>query len=236
MKNNLFLKGNNLTVMKKMIEKGVKVDLILTDPPYNVSRNHQLGFSNMGRAGMDFGNWDYGFDQLKWLEVAKDLLNKNGSIIIFNDWKNMGLLSTWFENNGFQVKDLLRWSKSNPMPRNVNRRYASDAEYAIWAVPEKSKWVFNKSEDRHYLKTIFDHSIVAGGKNRIHPTQKPLKLLEDILKIHSNEGDIIFDPFAGSGSTGVAAFNLKREFILIERDKKYYDEAKKQFNKISTTL
>ena len=232
---NKIIRGDNIKIFEHIRKKGMKFDLILTDPPYNVSRNYQLGFSNMGRAGMNFGDWDFGFNQVKWLDDISDLVKNNGSIIIFNDWKNMGLIAKKLEFEGFVVKDILRWEKSNPMPRNTNRRYVTDYEFAIWATKKKGKWVFNKGKG-NYLKPAFKHSIPAGGSKRIHPTQKPVKLLEDIIRIHTNKGDDILDPFSGSGATGVAAKFLKRNFVLIEKNKEYYEKSKKRFKKISTSL
>ncbi|CAM9101864.1 DNA-methyltransferase [Mycoplasma todarodis] len=232
---NFLLKGNNNKIIPQLIETGKTFDLILTDPPYNVSRKHQLGFSNMGRKGMDFGEWDYEFNQLTWLDGIAKVLNKNGSIIIFNDWKNMGLIATKLEKEGFIVKDLLKWEKKNPMPRNTNRRYVTDYEYAIWATKKGGKWTFNKG-DKPYARPTFSHSIPAGGKKRIHPTQKPTSLLKEIIEIHTNKGDTILDPFSGSGSTGVAAEEIGRNFTLIERNSEFYEKSKEQFSKIATTL
>lgn len=234
---NYLIYGDSLEVMKTMIEKNIKVDLLITDPPYNISRKHQLGFSNMGRAGMNYGEWDYDFDQLKWLETALRLISENGSIIIFNDWKNMGAISNFISKNGFDIKDLIRWEKSNPMPRNVERRYVSDAEYAIWATKKGGKWIFNKSSKNSYLRPQIITPIMAGSsKDKIHPTQKPQKLMEKLIEIHSNVSDTILDPFAGSGSTGLAALKLNRKFILIEKDKNYYEKSKERFDKIATSL
>ena len=129
-------------IVKELIEKKIKVDLILTDPPYCVSRDYQLGFSNMGRSGMNYGEWDYGFDQKEWIKVCSPLVREGGSFIIFNDWKNLSYLVEELEMNGFIIKDLIRWEKSNPMPRNVNSRYVMDVELAIWAVKGKRKWIF----------------------------------------------------------------------------------------------
>ena len=97
------------------------VDLIATDPPYNIARDNN--FTTMGRAGIDFGEWDKGFDQIGWLEETTRVISKDGSIVIFNDWKNLGDISRKLESLDFVVKDLIRWKKTNPMPRNRDRRY-----------------------------------------------------------------------------------------------------------------
>lgn len=226
------LKTTNLTfancdykeLVADMQKQGLQVDCILTDPPYNISRNHQLGFSNMGRAGMDFGKWDYGFDQSEWIKQCVPLLKNGGSIIIFNDWKNLSYLVEALESSGCVIKDLLRWEKSNPMPRNVNARYVMDFECAIWAVKGKKRWVFNKPENVPYLRAVFKSGIVLGSK-RLHPTQKQLSVIEEILRIHTNENDLVFDPFSGSGTTALACINHSRKFIGSEIDKKYFEIA-----------
>ena len=112
-------------LIKKMKKENIMVDLILTDPPYCVSRDYQLGFSNMGRAGMNYGEGDYNFNHKEWIKLAAPIVNEGGSIIIFNDWKNLSYLVEALEKAGFVIKDLIRWEKSNPMPRNVKSRYKS---------------------------------------------------------------------------------------------------------------
>ncbi|MBG0762774.1 site-specific DNA-methyltransferase [Acholeplasma laidlawii] len=211
-------------LVSEMIEKKIKVDLILTDPPYGVSRNHQLGFSNMGRSGMDYGEWDYGFDQREWIRECTPVIKEGGSIIIFNDWKNMTDIVDELEQNGFVIKDLIRWEKTNPMPRNVKSRYVMDIEVAVWAVKGKKRWTFNKPEEVPYVRPVFTSGLVL-GKKRIHPTQKSNNVLEELIKIHTNPNDLVFDPFFGSGSTAKACKNLNRRFIGSEIDEKYYKKA-----------
>lgn len=90
-----------IDLLKEIIKKGIKVDLVLTDPPYCVSRDYQLGFSNMGRSGMNYGDWDYNFNQKEWLINILPIIKKGGSIIIFNDWKNFSYLVEVLEEHGF---------------------------------------------------------------------------------------------------------------------------------------
>lgn len=209
-----------LDLISKMIKNKVIIDAIITDPPYNVSRNHQLGYSNMGRSGMDYGSWDYDFDQIKWLKNISKIIKPGGTIIIFNNWKNMGDIAKELEKQDLIVKDIIRWVKNNPMPRNTNRRYVNDYELAIWAVKEGSPWTFNKPKSIPYLRPEFKTGV--GVSKRIHPTQKNLILIEKIIEIHTKEGDIIFDPFLGSGTTAIAALNNGRKIIGSEIDEKYY--------------
>ena len=175
--------------------------------------------------GIDFGEWDKGFDQLKWLESANKLLKPGGSIIVFNDWKNLGTIAKFLEQSyDYEIKDVIRWIKKNPMPRNRDRRYITDYEFAIWLVKKGKKWTFNKINE-NYQRPEFSYPLVSGKEKTIHPTQKSLKLMEDIIKIHTNKEDIVLDPFMGSGTTMVACKNLARNFIGVEIEKKYFDIA-----------
>lgn len=99
------------------------IDFLLTDPPYNVSM--KSNFHTMGRKGVDFGEWDKGFDQSTWLEIASKKVKKGGSILIFNDYKNIGVMKDVLEENDFVIKELLIWRKTNPMPRNRDRLYVT---------------------------------------------------------------------------------------------------------------
>ena len=208
------------------------IDLVLTDPPYNISRENN--FKSIGRTGIDFGEWDKNFDQTTWLKKLNRIIKKNGSVIIFNDWKNLGLISAILENEGFVTKDIIRWIKKNPMPRNIDRRYVTDYEFALWVVKKGAKWVFNRKYKKKYqrsefidlgdreefLRPEFYSSIFESGA-RIHPTQKAVSVFEDIIKIHTNEDDVVLDCFMGSGTTAISCLKAKRNFIGCEIDKNY---------------
>lgn len=212
-------------LVKDLKKKKVMVDAIVTDPPYGVSRKHQLGFSNMGRSGMDYGEWDYNFNQREWIRLTASLVKPGGSMIIFNDWKNFSYIVEELDKAGFCMKDVLRWVKPNPMPRNTARRYVGDFELAIWAVKDGGKWTFNKPKDVPYLKPVYMCSNDAHGDKKIHPTQKPLKLIEDIIKTHTNENDLILDLFSGSGTMALACLKNNRRFVGSELDENYYKKA-----------
>ncbi len=218
------MQGDCLELMKNIPDGSV--DLILTDPPYNIARNNN--FKTMGRAGIDFGEWDKGFNQFAWLSEIPRILKPNGSVVIFNDWKNIGEIAKHCESLGLTIKDMLRWEKTNPMPRNRDRRYITDFECAIWLTNKCAKWEFHRLSEA-YQRPVFRYPVVMGA-NKFHPTQKPVKLLEDIILIHSSIGEVVFDPFMGSGSTGVACVNTNRNFIGIELDDTYFEIAKQRIN------
>ena len=222
--------GDCLEVMNKLISLSVKFDAIITDPPYNISRDNN--FKTMGRAGIDFGEWDKDFDLTGWIKYCEPLLKKGGNIVIFNGWKNMTYISNALEDNGFEVKDLIRWKKTNAMPRNRDRRFITDYEVAAWAVKKGGKWTFNRLSDTYEIPEILGGLTPKSEKvNGGHPTQKPIYVMKWLLERLTNEGDLILDPFMGSGSTGVACLNTNRNFIGIELDEKYFNIAQERINK-----
>ena len=203
------------------------VNLLLTDPPYNVSQ--KSNFHTMGRKGVDFGEWDKEFNQISWLETACDKIKKGGSVVVFNDYKNIGVMKEVLESKGFIIKEMIIWRKTNPMPRNRDRLYVTSIEMALWAVKGKG-WAFNRQRDT-YENAIFEQPVVSHTK-RIHPTQKPVEVIEQLIKIHSNEGDIIMDCFMGSGTTAVACELNNRKWIGFELEQEYLEKANKRLDLI----
>lgn len=216
---------NFITNFNELYNISGGVDHIITDPPYNISKDNN--FSTMGRAGIDFGEWDRGeFDLFSWIKPYMELVNKNGSIIIFCAYQYLSYLCDELDKIGVDVKDILIWQKTNPMPRNRDRRYVQDMEFAIWGVKKGAKWIFNRPQEVPYLRSLYSYPLCMGKERTVHPTQKNLALMENIIKVHTNENNIILDPFMGSGTTGVAALKLNRKFIGIERNPEYFDIAK----------
>lgn len=223
--------GNMDYVYNYFVENNMIFDHIITDPPYVISQENNFStMTSSQRKGIDFGNWDKDFDPTQWISKYAKLLSKNGSMIVFCSYRNISYIVDELEKNGLQVKDFIEWKKTNPMPRNIHRRYVQDTEFAVWAVKKGAKWIFNKPDDVPYLRSTFTTSTVAGLERTEHPTQKSLKLFIDILKIHTNEGDLILDPFMGSGTTGVAAMELNRKFVGIELSEKYFEIAIKRLS------
>ncbi|MGL5329463.1 MAG: DNA-methyltransferase [Peptostreptococcaceae bacterium] len=219
--------SNCLDKIKELINDGVVLDAIITDPPYNISRDNN--FKTMGRAGIDFGEWDKEFDLTSWIKLSEPLLKKGGNIVIFNDWKNMTEITKSLEECGYEVKDLIRWKKTNAMPRNRDRRFITDYEVAVWAVKKGGKWTFNRLSDTYEIPEIVGgltpkSEKLEGG----HPTQKPIYVMNWIIERLTNENDLIADFFCGGGTTGVSAIKLNRRFIGVELDEKFYDMSKKR--------
>ena len=222
--------GNAYTMIKELKQNNIIVNHIITDPPYNISQENNFSTMKNPRKGVDFGEWDKGFDLYSWITDYAKILDKNGSMIIFCSYRFISHIIDKLESSEMVVKDIIIWKKSNPMPRNIERRYVQDTEFAVWAVKKNSKWVFNKPKDSSYLRSCFETATVSGKEKTGHPTQKSLKLMEDLIKIHTNENEIILDPFMGSGSTGVAALKNNRKFIGIELQKEYFEIANGRLN------
>ena len=147
-------KNSDCIVGMQEIEKE-SVNALITDPPYNIARNNN--FTTMGRAGIDFGEWDKNFNLVSWLPIAIDKVKKGGNIVIFTDWKSTTPIVEELEKLNCEVKDMIRIEKSNPMPRNRDRRFIVDYEIAIWSVKKGAKWTFNRISETYErpLSTFF---------------------------------------------------------------------------------
>lgn len=230
-KNYRIYNRDSYKLIEEFLSKNYEVDHIITDPPYNISKDNNFStMKSAKRQGVDFGLWDKKFDLFSWIETYSKLLRKDGSFIVFCSYRYISFIIEIMEENNLVVKDVIKWIKTNPMPRNINRRYVQDTEYAIWAVKKGAKWIFNKPDDVTYSRAEFRTSTVSGNERTMHPTQKSLKLMKEIIKIHTNENDVILDPFMGSGTTGVAALELNRNFIGAEIDTEYFNIALDRLN------
>jgi len=119
-----------------------------------------------------------------------------------------------------EYKDTLVWKKKNPMPRNRDRRYVPDVEMMQWYVKGKG-WIFNRCNER-YESCVKEYSSESGGGfKRYHETQKPIELIKNIIKIHSDEGMLVVDPFLGSGTTALACEDLGRKWVGVEKEEVY---------------
>lgn len=222
--------GDCLEVIKGF-PKGV-ADLILTDPPYQISKNHN--FNTMPdrknkRTGTYFGSWDV-FNIENWAKITP-VLSNNGSIISFMSHQQYKDFVDVMNKANIEIKDRLIWEKTNPFPRNRDRRYIPNIELFVWDVKKGGKWVFNRQNEK-YETCVFRFPSESGARfKRYHPTQKPLKLLEYLLYIHTNPGDIVLDCFSGSGSTLVACERLNRRWVGIEINPEYCEIAKQRILK-----
>lgn len=226
------INGDCLEEMKNIQDKSI--DLVLTDPPYMISRetNFSKGGGNEAKYGslsMDFGEWDKGrgVDMKEFFREAYRVLTKGGTFIMFYDIFKMESIRNIAESTGFKQPRIGFWNKTNAVPVNARINYLSNAREYFICFCKGKKGVFHS----YYDKGIYDYPIVS-GKERIHPTQKPVALMRDLILTHSNDGTVILDPFMGSGTTGVACVNTNRYFIGIELNEEYFKIAEKRINDV----
>lgn len=225
--------GDCLDLMQELEPESV--DLILTDPPYVISR--KTGFASGGpnsvdrfRMSMEFGEWDerenFTLKQLK--EFSKQsyrVLRKGGTVVCFYDLWKIQELSEVFSDAKFKQLRFIEWIKTNPVPLNSKRNYLTNSrEVAVTAV-KGGKPIFNSEYDNGVYEYPIYHS-----SDRFHPTQKPIKLFEELIRKHSNGNSVILDPFLGSGTTLVAANNLGRSAFGFEKNPEFFEKIRIRLN------
>lgn len=205
------------------------VDLILTDPPYNISR--KTGFASVVNGekrfavSMDFGPWDgIEVDLDAMAKVFYGAIRRGGTVIVWYDIWKIGRLKEAMETAGFKMLRQIIWQKTNPVPLNMRATYLSNSrEMAVVGV-KGGKPTFNSKYDIG----IYELPIPRHNGNRLHPTQKPLSLFDMLVLKHSNQADLIVDPFLGSGTTAVAAVKNRRRFAGCDLDSKYVEIARER--------
>lgn len=206
---NQIINADCLDILRQLPDKCV--DLVLTDPPYNAS-NSKISCADKHYSTVN-EDWDKGFMAKDFLDLCYDKLKDNGSMIVFCSYHT---LSQYLTYDKLKLQQIIHWVKTNPFPA-IAKVYTPNVEYAVWFV-KGSPYTFNKEFAGQNILTT---NICAGNERTEHPTQKPLDLWYKLLKVHSNENDLILDCFSGSGTTAVACHNLHRRFICIEKDPEY---------------
>jgi len=204
------------------------VDLILTDPPYNLASysTGNMKFDWRKEINNDLAEWDKAeFIPADWVTEFKRVLKPTGNIFAFCTYNLMGKWHETFDPE-FDTFQYMVWHKINPVPKVRRAGFLNSCELIVCMWNKGHTWNFTNQKDMH---NFIETPICMGAErvqNPVHPTQKPLKVLEHIIRLASNPKDIVFDPFMGVGSTGVAALRLDRQFIGIEIDASYFDAAK----------
>lgn len=201
--------------MKKVPDNSV--DLILSDPPYGISKELNCKGKRLGttaKLDFNFGDWDK-FNK-EWFKIA--IKKTRGWIISFCAKKDLGFYWDILEKNNFVAIDAIVWQKPDPIPLNAKTKMLNAWETAI--IGKKSGAYFNGMAQHN----IFKYQ-APKGKNRIHTTQKPLGLIKELVLLTTKKGDLILDPFMGSGTTAIACIATGRNFIGFEIDKKYYKQS-----------
>lgn len=245
-KKNSIIQGNSLELLKKIPDKSV--DLVFADPPYNLQLKETLYRPDQTTVEAVTNDWDkfdtyQAYDQfcLKWLTECKRVLKDGGSLWVIGSYHNILRLGTSIQNLGFWILNDIIWHKTNPMPNFRGTRFTNAHETLLWCTTSrKAKYTFNYQN----LKELNEgkqmrsdwHIPICAGKERLreinnqrsHPTQKPEALLYRILLASSQKGDLILDPFLGSGTTAVMAKKLQRDYIGFDQDKNYIKLAVKR--------
>lgn len=217
-----------ISAMNKMEDN--TIDLILTDPPYNLGKFMKDRATNLkqmrsnffGAAGwddLDFAEWEQSMDN--FFEEASRVIRPGGSMIVFMAIIKVETIIKLATKHGFYYKTTGIWHKQNPMPRNMNLHFINSTESWIYFVYKKHTGTFNNNGKA--VHDFFETPVTPAGERKYgkHPTQKPVALLEQMVLLLTNEGDTVFDPFMGSGSTGVAAVKNHRKFIGSEINPDY---------------
>ena len=245
-KKNTILLGDSFKIMETIPSKSV--DLIFADPPYNLQLKDTLYRPDQTAVEAVTQDWDkfntykeYDNFTEQWLKESKRILKKGGALWVIGSYHNILRVGTSIQNHGFWILNDIIWHKTNPMPNFRGTRFTNAHETLLWCTTSReAKYTFNYQN----LKELNDgkqmrsdwYIPICSGKDRLrennnqrsHPTQKPEALMYRIILSSTNKGDIILDPFLGSGTTAVVAKKLQRNFIGIEQDKEYISLAKKR--------
>lgn len=210
------------------------IDFILTDPPYNLGKHSTGNIPLQGRSAMnnDVAEWDMiDFNPEEWADEFIRILKPTGNLFIFTSYNQLG---RWYNclDHRFDASNFMIWHKTNPAPKIFKAGFLNSCEMIFTCWNKKHTWNFISQAEMHN----FIESPICMKPERLsspkHPTQKPVCILKKMIEISSNENDIVFDPFMGVGSTGVAALELNRKFIGIEIDKDYYEAANKRIEDV----
>lgn len=206
------------------------IHLILTDPPYNLSQysTGNMHFSWRKDINNDLATWDEKvFKPEELLDDFIRILKPEGNIFAFCSYNMLG---KWHEafDPFFDTFQFMVWHKTNPVPKVRKAGFLNSCELIVCMWNKGHIWNFTRQNEMHN----FIETPICMGHERVreptHPTQKPLKVLQHIIKIASNPNDLIFDPFMGVGSSGVAALREKRRFLGIEIHEGYYKKAEER--------
>lgn len=217
------------------------IDLILTDPPYNLGNFMKGRDTNLkkmrdnffGAAGWDdlsFEEWEKSMDE--FFKESVRVLKKGGAMLVFMSIIKVETIIRIAESHGLYYKTTGIWHKLNPMPRNMNLHFVNSTEAWVYFTYGKKTGTFNN--DGKVLHDFIETAVAANGERKFgkHPTQKPVQLMEFFIQVLTNEGDMVLDPFMGSGSTGVAAKKNKRNFTGVEIDENYFQIATRRIQEV----
>jgi modification methylase len=238
------MKGDCVAAMDRLPEKSV--DLVFADPPYNLQLNGDLHRPDQSKVDAVDDAWDQ-FDSFAaydaftraWLLAARRVLKPNGTIWVIGSYHNIFRVGSTLQDLGFWILNDIVWRKTNPMPNFRGRRFQNAHETLIWASRDQNakSYTFNydamkAANDDVQMRSDWLFPICTGAErlkndngDKLHPTQKPEALLARVMLASTKPGDVVLDPFFGSGTTGAVAKRLGRHFVGIEREQDYIDAA-----------
>lgn len=222
-------------VMKSLPDN--HIDCILTDPPYNLSQysTGNMKFDWRSDINNDLAKWDKDFDPADLKNEFLRILKPTGTIFAFCSYNLLGKWHDTFDS-AFDTFQFFVWHKTNPVPKFRKAGFLNSCELIVCMWNKGHIWNFGKQNEMHN----FFESPICMGKERLkkpkHPTQKPLKLLKRLINIATNKGGVVFDPYMGVGSVGVATIEMGREFIGVEIDKEYYDASENRMKNVQPSL
>ncbi|MBR0553859.1 site-specific DNA-methyltransferase [Stakelama marina] len=241
------LQDDCIAAMKSLPAKSI--DMIFADPPYNLQLGGDLNRPDGSQVDAVNDAWDK-FDSFAaydaftkaWLAEARRILKDNGSIWVIGSYHNIFRVGTAIQDSGFWILNDIVWRKANPMPNFRGTRFTNAHETLIWAsMGEKAKYTFNYRSmktlnDELQMRSDWEFPICGGPErlkkdgHKVHPTQKPEALLYRVMLAASKPGDVILDPFFGTGTTGAVAKRLGRRWIGIEREGNYIEAAQERID------
>ena len=247
---NQILSGDCIAAMNAL--PAGSVDMIFADPPYNLQLSGDLHRPNNSRVAGVEDDWDkfasfadYDNFTREWLGAARRILKDSGSLWVIGSYHNIFRVGATLQDLGYWILNDVIWRKTNPMPNFRGKRFTNAHETMIWCAREESaKPTFNYQamkalNDGIQMRSDWLFPICSGGERlkidgrKAHPTQKPEALLHRVLLAATNPGDLVLDPFFGSGTTGAVAKRLGRDWIGIEREADYVDIARRRIGDIA---
>lgn len=238
------LRGDCVAALEKLPEKSV--DLVFADPPYNLQLDGELHRPDQSKVDAVDEDWDrfesfeaYDAFTRAWLLAVRRVLKPSGTIWVIGSYHNIFRVGATMQDLGFWILNDVVWRKTNPMPNFRGRRFQNAHETMIWASRDRvaKGYTFNydamkAANDDVQMRSDWLFPICTGGERlrdangeKLHPTQKPEALLARVLLSSSRPGDVVLDPFFGSGTTGAVARRLGRHYVGVEREKAYIEAA-----------
>jgi modification methylase len=243
------IRGDCIAEMQKLPAESI--DLVFADPPYYLQLEQDLWRPNQTKVDAVNADWDrfssfadYDRFTREWLTACRRVLKKTGAIWVIGTYHNIFRVGTVLQDLNYWILNDVVWTKTNPMPNFRGVRFTNAHETLIWAQKEHgAQYTFNHhamkalNEDLQ-MRSDWTLSICSGGERlkkdgkKLHPTQKPEALLYRVLMASTDAGDVVLDPFFGTGTTGAVARRLHRRFIGIEKDPEYAAAAEERINQI----